>query len=555
MDKVFIRRVTVTLYIILIVFITFLGFAYTNQDNSKFGENFIQYENDWTCDGIDLVFPFEFKEAFDMENVLPQVYGDQFLIIKCYYKKVVVFIDDVEVYRTLDNYLFGATSDVGKKEVHIPMKPEYSGKKVRVTIDLQDSLYGSEVYGCFISTRSGFAVYILKKQWLQFVVLVILMFSGICEVLIGIHFMLRRSLILRKLSFEAMVFSGFFSILSSLWILCQTRLLYTIYGYETGFGVLEIVVFLMMPLAFFELIRAVNFRINLIDNIIDGILAVSILGMFVLCIFGVIEWGNIVIVGHAIDAVVLALGAYYSYTSVKTEKRKSERRLIAIGNLSFLAVCLMGLAMYINNIDSNYNIIIVLGLTVYISTQVGLIFRRVGLRVEEEAELVQVKEFAYTDELTRLTNRRYFYEELRALQDKEPVKETTIVYFDVNRLKFYNDTMGHDAGDELLVGTAKCLKEAFSECSTSIISRIGGDEFVVMLIAPRAEVERRIERFRDLASKWRGQFVDGITASVGVASIKDYPSSSLEELCKHADDNMFLDKKKFYAESGYERRN
>ena len=55
------------------VFITFLGFAYTNQDNSKFGENFIQYENDWTCDGIDLVFPFEFKEAFDMENVLPQV--------------------------------------------------------------------------------------------------------------------------------------------------------------------------------------------------------------------------------------------------------------------------------------------------------------------------------------------------------------------------------------------------------------------------------------------------------------------------------------------------
>jgi GGDEF domain-containing protein len=76
-----------------------------------------------------------------------------------------------------------------------------------------------------------------------------------------------------------------------------------------------------------------------------------------------------------------------------------------------------------------------------------------------------------------------------------------------------------------------------------------------MLVAPKSEVDRRIENFRSLASMWRGQFIDGITASIGVASIKDYPSSSLEELCKHADDNMFLDKKKFYAESGYERRN
>ena len=203
MDKIFIRRVTVTLYIILIVFIICLGFAYSNQENSKFGENFIQLESGWTQDGIDLVFPFESKETFDMVNVLPQVYGDQFLIIKCYYEKILVYIDGVEVYHTLDNNLFWASSNVGKKEVHIPMKPEYSGKEIRVNIDLQDSVYGAEVYGCYISTRSGFAVYILKKQWIQFVVLVILMFTGICEVLIGIHFMLRRSLILRKLSFEA----------------------------------------------------------------------------------------------------------------------------------------------------------------------------------------------------------------------------------------------------------------------------------------------------------------------------------------------------------------
>ena len=554
MDKAFVRRLTVAVYSILMIFIICLGFAYSNQENAKFRENFIQYDTGWTQDGIELVFPFESQDEFNMVNVLPNVYGDQYLIIKCYYERVIVYINDVEIYRSLDNSLFKTSSNVGKKEVHIPMKPEYSGKNVRLNIQLQDSLYGAEVYGAFISTRSGYAVYTLKNQWLQVACVIILLFSGICEVLIGVHFILKKSLILRKLSFEAMVFAGFFSILSSIWILCQTRLLYVIYGNGTGFGILEIVVFMLMPLAFFDLLRAVNFRVSKLDNIVDGILAITILGLFILCIFGVLDWGQIVVIGHVLDLIVVAFGAYYSYTSIKEEKRKSERRLIAIGNLIFLLVCLTGLAMYINNIDSNYNIIIVLGLTIYISTQVGLIYRRVGLRVEEEAELVQVKELAYTDELTRLTNRRYFYEELRALQDKEPSKETTIVYLDVNRLKYINDNLGHEAGDELLVGTGDCLVKAFSDNPTAVVSRLGGDEFAVMLIAPKAEINKRIEKFKSLASEWKGKFIDEITASIGVASIADYPSANLEELCTHADDNMFVDKQNYYAKSGCERR-
>ena len=555
MDKAFVRRLTIAIYCILIFFIICLGFAYSNQENARYDENFIQFESGWTQNGVDLVFPFESKDEFEMENTLPQVYGDQFLIVKCYYEKAVVYVDDVEVCRTLDNYLFKASSNVGKKEFHVPMKPEYSGKKIRVDIKLQNSLYGAEVYGAFISTRSGFALYTLRKHWIQLACVVILFFSGFCEALIGIHFILRRSLILRKLSFEAMVSAGFFSILSSLWILCQTRLLYVIYGNGTGFAILEIVTFMLMPLAFFELIRAANFRVSRFDNIVDGVLACFILVIFVLCIFGVFDWGHIVVIGHVLDIVVVSFGAFYSYTSIKEEKRKSERRIIAVGNLLFLLICLTALAMYINNIDSNYNIIIVIGLTIYISTQVGLIYRRVGLRVEEEAELVQVKELAYTDELTKLTNRRYFYEELRALEDKEPPKETTIVFIDVNRLKYYNDTMGHEAGDELLIGTADCLREAFSDSCTSVISRIGGDEFVVMLIASAEEINKRIEKFKTLGSQHKGKFIDEITAAIGVASIADYPSSSLEELCKHADDNMFIDKQKYYAESGHDRRN
>jgi diguanylate cyclase (GGDEF)-like protein len=191
---------------------------------------------------------------------------------------------------------------------------------------------------------------------------------------------------------------------------------------------------------------------------------------------------------------------------------------------------------------------------IYISTQVGVIYRRIGRKVEEEEELVQAKELAYTDELTHLTNRRYFYEEVASMADRELVRDTTVVYFDINRLKYYNDNFGHDAGDELLIAAAQCINDGFDDSSTAVISRIGGDEFIVMLIASETEFNRRIDKFKSLSSKWKGKYIDGFTAAIGVATIRDYPEATVEELCKIADDNMLLDKKKYYSESGYDRR-
>lgn len=554
MDKGFLRKLIASVYIIFIIFIEVLGFAYSNQENDKFQENFIDFSYGWTVDGVEVRFPYEAENRFTISNTLPQVYDDQFLVFKCYYDSAVIYVDDKEVYRSLDQKLFNISSNVGKKEIHLKMKEEYSGKKIDIYLDLQESLYGSEIYESVISTRSGYGIYVLKNQWLQMVLSVVLLFYGLCEAIVAIYYIAKRSHMLRKLTFEALLYAGIFSICSSIWLLCQTRLLYIIFGNGTGFAILEIIIFLMMPLAFLELVRAVNFRISFVDNVIDGIIAIFIVSLFALCLIGVLDWGQIVIIAHLVDLVVLVLTSYYSYTSLKEAKRKSERRMIAIGNLTFLFVCLISLAMYINNIDSNYNIIIVTGLIVYISTQVGIIYKRIGLKVEEEAELVQVKELAYTDELTHLTNRRYFYEELQAFEDKELVRDTTVVYFDVNRLKYYNDNYGHDAGDELLLATAHCINGAFEDSSTAVISRIGGDEFIVMFVATEAEVKRRIEKFNKIASTWKGKYIDGFSASIGTASVRDYPNVSSEELCKLADDNMLENKSKFYAQSGHERR-
>ena len=554
MDWGFIRRLIASLYIICIAFIVIIGFAYTNQDTATFGENYVSMDTGWTMNGVEIEFPYGNDEEFIIENTLPLVYGDQFLVLKCFYEDVTVYVGDEIVYQSRDNKLFGASSNVGKKEVHVTMKPEYSGKKVTVIIEPQNSLYGTELTEACITTRSGYGIRTLKKEMVAIVLSVVLIFTGVWEALIALHFIIRKSLILRRLSFVALLYAGFFSILSGIWLICETRLPTIIFGNNTGFAILEIMTFVLMPLVFFELVRAVNFRVSKLDNFIDGVVALSIIFVFILSLFGKMEWGNVVIFAHVLDFILIFVVAYYSYSSIKAEKRHSERRMIAMGNGIFLFVCVVALAMYINNIDSNYNVLVIIGLMVYISTQIGLIYRRIGLKVEEEAELVQVKELAYTDELTKLTNRRYFYEELKAIEDKELSPDTTIVFFDVNRLKYVNDNLGHDAGDELLVGAADCIRTAFSDNATSVISRMGGDEFIAMFIASKAELERRLEKFGKITADWKGTLVEEMAVSVGCAALRDYPDADINGLCRIADDNMYVAKKEYYTSAGIDRR-
>jgi len=90
----------------------------------------------------------------------------------------------------------------------------------------------------------------------------------------------------------------------------------------------------------------------------------------------------------------------------------------------------------------------------------------------------EVKELSYTDQLTGLYNRRFFEEELKRLDTLRNLP-LSLIMVDVNGLKLTNDAFGHEAGDQLLQKVAQVLKD---ECRTDdIISRIGGDEFVILL--------------------------------------------------------------------------
>jgi len=154
----------------------------------------------------------------------------------------------------------------------------------------------------------------------------------------------------------------------------------------------------------------------------------------------------------------------------------------------------------------------------------------------------QLRFLADHDPLTGLVNRRRLEEELLRLEAyasryDEPL---TLLVLDLDQFKFHNDTLGHNAGDELIRTVARALRERLRE--TDVLARLGGDEFAVLLPrtgekAASAVAEELLEAVRRAELVVAGRVVR-VTASAGLAVLTE-PGVSGEELMARADLAMY----------------
>jgi len=149
---------------------------------------------------------------------------------------------------------------------------------------------------------------------------------------------------------------------------------------------------------------------------------------------------------------------------------------------------------------------------------------------------------ASTDPLTKLYNVGYFKDRLqeelnRARRFQHSVSITII---DLDKFKDFNDSFGHQAGDQLLIKLAKIFKEHFED--TDIIARYGGDEFIIMCPEIKKQDAARIvgNLLHDLEMYDFGRAKSGnkITFSAGVSSFPD-DGSNVSELIKSADEALY----------------
>lgn len=168
-------------------------------------------------------------------------------------------------------------------------------------------------------------------------------------------------------------------------------------------------------------------------------------------------------------------------------------------------------------------------------TGVVVVFRDYSIKKREQDKIMFL---SYHDQLTGLYNRRFFEEELERI-DNENYLPISLAMLDVNGLKLTNDAFGHHIGDKLLKKVSDIIK--YTCRKEDIISRVGGDEFVI--IFKNTDFKDAYEIVKRIYKEVEGVRINDIMISVSIGlETKDNLNQNIMDIFNKAEEQMYRKK-------------
>ena len=162
---------------------------------------------------------------------------------------------------------------------------------------------------------------------------------------------------------------------------------------------------------------------------------------------------------------------------------------------------------------------------------------QIGIALEHARIFEETKKSAYHDALTGLPNRRL----LHIITDKlfastKRGKTLSVIMFDIDKFKVYNDTYGHPAGDKVLIAVSQSARKHSREMN--FIARYGGEEFIILL--PETDSHEAMTAANRLREGVEAE--TDVTISLGISTYSP-AVASMEDLIKNADEALYTAKK------------
>ncbi|MFZ7942340.1 EAL domain-containing protein [Bacillus sp. S3] len=165
--------------------------------------------------------------------------------------------------------------------------------------------------------------------------------------------------------------------------------------------------------------------------------------------------------------------------------------------------------------------------------------------LNQSRELIEYQ--AYHDPLTGLLNRRYFQEKLLLFveQADKAGEKVSVLFIDMDRFKQVNDSLGHNKGDEILKVVSQRIKDCFPDDVNTIITRQGGDEFIILL--KNSTFTETIEAAEGLVNHLKKPYSLNdkeiyLSASCGISLYPDH-TQNIDTLIIYSDLAMYAAKK------------
>lgn len=532
---------------IIMLFIgVFLNKSYDNNLESYLNS----YEENWVVveEGTEdtlAKFPFKYEgkgKHCTLKNTLGDVDDYDVLILRFQYQDVKVKIDGEVVYEMEMPHVGKIKTILGTNVLSIPMKKEYSNKTIELEMESIKPTEPLSIMQIFLDSSGDYKYMIFKNNIPQFFISVLLMVTGIIYLFLYIIIKVKK-ISLHRLEEEYFLFLFLFSFFQGVWIMADLHIFFLMTGNLVLNDILSYFSFAVTPIGIAYLIYCIIRKYKMVFLIMEGVFVINLLGQLFLFSTGLADFANMLIVSQVLmfASGITVIGLVIIAAIKKLDREKLALLVGFVVFSIFVIICIVGYVF--GPIDFNYNIYFLLGMT-SIAIDFGyIVLKEFVIVMGEHTMLEQTKKFAYTDALTGVGNRRAYEEALNKEKEQTNNLELTIIGFDVNFLKKANDTLGHAAGDELLIATATIISSVFSNQEFKNVFRTGGDEFSALVSLSKEDLNIKLETLELEFKKWKGEINPSISVAVGYASKVDYPDISLEELSIKADEEMYKNKR------------
>ena len=251
----------------------------------------------------------------------------------------------------------------------------------------------------------------------------------------------------------------------------------------------------------------------------------------------VLHFTNVADYTRTIKVFIISLGVFAVSLIVQiTINIRNVRRSDRIALIALLLFMIVNVIVYtFGTTLGNQSFITKMGFMMYVIYALLSGLRQVLQTVYKQGENKQLAELAFTDNLTGVGT-RYALE--RDVKDAA-LDRIHIVSFDLNNLKYYNDTFGHERGDVLLKCGAECIKRVYGN-----VYRTGGDEFIVLLQNQTDEVldqlHEALRKEMDVYNKDEHEVK--LEMASGYSGYEE-GDDSYEDIMRRADHRMYEEKR------------
>lgn len=397
---------------------------------------------------------------------------------------------------------------------------------------LIDNIYAGSTRDVYrIITSERFAGFILSV-FLQFIALV----------LICLYAYVHKKFHIEK----DLLYLGEAAFFSAQWASAESLVWQLFFGYSEVFHLLGYLSLIVVPIPF-GLLGSYRFkkgRMKTFSRIFSLAASINLLVTAPLHMLGIMEFHYTMKSTHILIVIMLPIIACLLLSYTNADHIKGHRTLSYPAIIVLTISVLIALSKYYFGTHGDYTLYIRVAilcflfcLILYQLNQVADLFAK-GLKSD------MIHAMALTDYLTGLYNRTAFAEHKKLFYNAMIEQQIPIgvIQFDVNNLKYMNDTFGHEKGDELIKLTAEGLKNSFQRFGRCY--RMGGDEFLVVLTGNDPEADYRLgiqllhsyceEINQTNMSDFNFEVAHGFVLSKGQV---------LEDVIKEADGKMYHNKR------------